>query len=98
MACGVLSDLDVDVVLERVLEAARALTGARYAALGILDRSRSELDRFITAGLDEETRRHIGALPRGRGVLGELIADRRPLRPMLALTPILMASRPSTCR
>lgn len=80
VACGVLSDLDVDVVLERVLEAARALTGARYAALGILDRSRSELDRFITAGLDEETRRHIGALPRGRGVLGESIADRRPLR------------------
>jgi signal transduction histidine kinase len=79
-ACGVLSDLDVEVVLDRVLEAARELTGARYAALGILDRSRSELERFITAGLDEVTREQIGALPRGRGVLGELIADPRPLR------------------
>jgi two-component system, NarL family, sensor histidine kinase DevS len=80
VACGVLSDLDVDVVLERVLEAARGLTGAEYAALGVLDRSQSELERFITAGLDEPTRRRIGALPRGRGVLGELIEDPRPLR------------------
>jgi signal transduction histidine kinase len=80
VACGVLSDLDVDVVLERVLDAARELTGAGYAALGILDRSRHELERFITAGVDESTRRQIGALPRGRGVLGEVIADPRPLR------------------
>jgi signal transduction histidine kinase len=80
VACGVLSDLDVDVVLERVLEAARELTGAEYAALGVLDRSQSEFERFITAGVDELTRRRIGAYPRGRGVLGELIADPRPLR------------------
>jgi len=80
VACGLLSDLDVEAVLERVLEAARGLTGARYAALGILDRSRGELERFITAGLDEVTHVQIGALPRGRGVLGELIADPRPLR------------------
>ena len=80
VACGLLSDLDVEAVLERVVEAARELTGARYAALGILDRSRGELERFITAGLDEVTRAQIGGLPRGRGVLGELIADPRPLR------------------
>ena len=73
--------MNVDVTLERVLEAARQLTGARYAALGVLDRSRHELARFTTAGLDESTtRRRIGSLPRGRGVLGELIADPRPLR------------------
>ena len=80
LACGVLSDENVDVVLERVLEAARQLTGARYAALGVLDRSRHELERFTTAGLDDSTRQQIGALPRGRGVLGELIIDPRPLR------------------
>jgi two-component system, NarL family, sensor histidine kinase DevS len=80
VACGVLSDLNVDVVLERVLEAARQLTGAKYAALGVLDRSRRELERFKTAGLDDSTRQQIGALPRGRGVLGEVIADPRPLR------------------
>ena len=80
VACGVLSDLEVDAVLERVVEAARELTGAEYAALGVLDRTRSELERFITAGVDELTRQRIGAPPRGRGVLGELIADPRPLR------------------
>jgi two-component system, NarL family, sensor histidine kinase DevS len=80
LACWVLSDLDVEAVLERVLEAARRLTGARYAALGILDRSRCELERFITAGLDDVRRGEIGGLPRGRGVLGELIADPSPLR------------------
>jgi len=80
VACGLLSDLDVDVVLERVLEAARELTGARYAALGVLDRSRRQLDRFVTAGVDEQTRAEIGALPGGKGVLGELIADPLPLR------------------
>ncbi len=60
LACG--SALDVDVVLERVLEAACELTGARYAALGILDRSRSKLERVITAGLDEPTHRQIDAV------------------------------------
>jgi len=80
VARGVLAALDLDVVLERVVEAARDLTGARYAALGVLDRSRRELERFITVGIDDATRRSIGALPRGRGLLGELISDPRPLR------------------
>lgn len=80
VALGVLQDLDLDSVLERVLAAARELTGARYAALGVLDDSRSELARFITVGVDDATRRQIGELPRGRGVLGELIEDPQPLR------------------
>jgi GAF domain-containing protein len=76
-----MAELDAEVVLERVLEEARAITGARYAALGVLDEERSELERFITAGLDHEgLRRAIGDLPRGRGVLGVLIEDPRPLR------------------
>lgn len=72
--------LDLEGVLEMVLDAARELTGARYAALGILDESRHELDRFLTLGIDEETRAAIGDLPRGRGVLGELIRHPEPLR------------------
>jgi signal transduction histidine kinase len=80
VALSVLSDLDLDAVLERVVESARALLGARYAALGVLDPARRELERFITAGIDEAARRRIGSLPRGRGVLGELIANPRPLR------------------
>ena len=75
-----MSEFDLEAVLERVLEAARDLTGARYAALGVLDESREELERFITVGIDDETQRAIGGLPRGRGVLGVLISEPRPLR------------------
>ena len=77
---NLLSEFDLEVVLKSVAEAARELTGARYAALGVLDRERRELERFINVGIDEETRREIGNLPRGRGVLGELIREPAPLR------------------
>ncbi len=80
LARGVLAELDLEVVLNRVLESARELTGARYAALGVLNASRTELERFLTIGIDEPEREDIGALPRGRGVLGELIAQPRALR------------------
>ena len=74
------AELDVEAVLRHVLETARELTGARYAALGILDERKEELERFVFVGIDEETRRLIGPLPRGRGVLGELIRNPEPLR------------------
>jgi signal transduction histidine kinase len=74
------SELDLDAVLAQVLEAARELTGARYAALGVLDESRTRLQRFIHVGIDGATRRRIGPLPRGYGILGELISEPRPLR------------------
>ncbi|MBS1886404.1 MAG: GAF domain-containing sensor histidine kinase [Actinobacteria bacterium] len=77
---SLLSELDLEVVLRSVVEAARDLTGARYAALGVLDEERRELERFIYLGIDDEMRREIGPLPRGRGVLGELIRDPHPLR------------------
>src|SRR5438874_3434776 len=77
---SLVSELDLETVLNRVLEVARELTGARYAALGILDERREELERFLTLGVDRETHAAIGDLPRGRGVLGELIRVPRPLR------------------
>jgi signal transduction histidine kinase len=80
VARSVLEQLDLEVVLARVLAAARELTGARYAALGVLDDSRHQLARFLTLGIDEQTRNTIGPLPTGRGVLGELIRMPRPLR------------------
>jgi signal transduction histidine kinase len=80
VARGVLEQLDVEQVLERVLDAACELTGARYAALGVLDESRTRLARFLTRGIEEEQRRVIGAPPTGRGVLGELIRSPRALR------------------
>ncbi|HVQ59497.1 MAG TPA: GAF domain-containing sensor histidine kinase [Solirubrobacterales bacterium] len=75
-----LADLDLESVLRSVVEAARELTGAEYAALGVLDRDHKELERFIYLGIDDETKRSIGNLPRGLGVLGELIREPSPLR------------------
>jgi signal transduction histidine kinase len=80
VARGVLSELELDVVLDRVLQSAQELTEARYAALGVLNEQRTELVRFLTRGFDEETHGAIGSLPRGRGVLGALIEDPAPLR------------------
>lgn len=77
---ALLSELDTEAVLQRILEEARTITGARYVALGVLDEQRRELERFETAGIDAEVHRAIGELPRGRGVLGVLIDDPRPLR------------------
>lgn len=75
-----LTELDLDVVLDRVLDAAQELTEARYAALGVLGEDARELIRFITRGIDKDTHTAIGALPRGRGVLGVLIEEPVPLR------------------
>ncbi len=80
VARGVLSELDLDVVLDKVLQSAQELTEARYAALGVLNESRTELVRFLTRGMDETAHATIGSLPRGRGVLGALIEDPAPLR------------------
>jgi signal transduction histidine kinase len=74
------TELDQRIVLDRVLDAAREITGARYAALGILNERHSGLEQFLTSGIDESTRRAIGDLPRGRGVLGTLIEYPQPLR------------------
>jgi signal transduction histidine kinase len=71
---------DPATVLDRILAEARSLTGARYAALGVMNEDRTGLERFITSGIDEDGRRAIGELPRGRGVLGVLIRDPWPLR------------------
>ena len=77
---ALVTELDPEAVLDRILEEAREITGARYAALGVMNEDRSELERFLTAGVDAATHRAIGELPHGRGVLGVLIEDPRPLR------------------
>jgi signal transduction histidine kinase len=77
---SLVAELDLPTVLDRVLEVARELTDARYAALGILDEDKQQLEQFLTVGIDESQRSRIGALPRGHGVLGLLIDDPKPLR------------------
>src|SRR5436190_2826192 len=74
------SELDLEMVLQRLLEVAAELTSAQYVALGILDPSKTNLERFVTRGIDAEQHREIGDLPRGRGVLGLLITSPEPLR------------------
>jgi signal transduction histidine kinase len=77
---AVTSELTLDAVLQRLVEVAAELTGARYVALGVIDRSGSQLERFVTHGIDAETHAAIGTLPRGRGILGVLIREATPLR------------------
>jgi len=73
------SDLELDLVLRRIVEAAVTLVDAEYGALGVLG-EQGRLAQFLTVGVDDSTRGQIGALPRGHGVLGMLVRDPRPLR------------------
>jgi signal transduction histidine kinase len=74
------SELSLDALLQKLVETAADLTGARYAALGVIDRASGSLERFVTTGVDDETKREIGHVPRGRGILGALVRDATPLR------------------
>jgi len=74
------SELSLDGVLERIVEAAARMTDAEYAALGVIDRSGNGLERFVTYGIAPEVQSEIGDPPHGRGILGVLIKDARPLR------------------
>lgn len=76
----VASDLDLAATLERIVDAAVSLSGATYGALGVLNSARTGLAEFVTVGLTAEQRERIGDLPTGRGLLGRLISDPRPLR------------------
>jgi signal transduction histidine kinase len=74
------SDLELGLLLRHIVESGRDLVGARYAALGVLDPSRTSLQEFLTIGMDEAERTLIGELPKGHGILGLLIRDPQPLR------------------
>jgi signal transduction histidine kinase len=77
---GISTDLDLRSTLQRIVEAACALAGARYGALGVLNADRSGLSDFITHGIDPAAHAKIGDLPTGRGVLGLLITHPKPVR------------------
>ncbi|HEY1155511.1 MAG TPA: GAF domain-containing sensor histidine kinase [Arthrobacter sp.] len=72
-------DLSLEAVLDRLVQSACELVGARYGALGVIGDDQ-QLSHFITVGIDEEGARVIGDLPTGHGVLGELIREPKPLR------------------
>src|SRR4051794_19807433 len=77
---SLVAHLDVERVLDDLLEIAAEVTGAQYAAIGVLDGQRRRLERFLTRGIDADGHRAIGDLPRGRGVLGVLIEEPHALR------------------
>ncbi len=72
-------DLTLPVVLRRIVEAARDLVGARYAALGVISPT-GGLAEFVHSGMPEDAVTRIGHLPEGKGLLGALIEDPRPIR------------------
>jgi signal transduction histidine kinase len=71
--------LSLEAVLQRIANMACKVVGARYGALGVLD-GKGGLSQFITAGVDEKTKRAIGPLPVGKGILGVLVREAKPLR------------------
>ncbi len=72
-------DLTLPAVLRRIVEAARDLVGARYAALGVISPT-GGLAEFVHSGMPEDAVARIGHLPEGKGLLGALIEDPRPIR------------------
>ena len=74
------SELSLPALLQRIIEIAVDLAGARYGALGVLASDGVHLSDFITAGLTQADRDAIGHLPTGKGVLGVLITAPEPMR------------------
>lgn len=72
-------DLSLDVVLQRIVDLARAQAGARYAALGLLDEE-GQIARFIPVGMTAEQIQHLGDAPVGKGMLGALMVERKTIR------------------
>jgi signal transduction histidine kinase len=74
------SELSLDTLLQRLADTAAKITDARYAALGVIDKGGTGLERFVVSGMSPEEQAAVGDPPRGLGILGHLIQDPRPLR------------------
>ena len=79
---AIAADLDLDVTLQRIIDAATEIARARYGALGVLDEmsNGSTLREFVTHGVSPRERELIGDPPTGHGILGVLIDDPEPVR------------------
>ena len=76
---SIVQELSLDAVLRRLVATARDVSGARYAALGVIGGD-GMLEQFLHVGMEDDTVQAIGELPKGRGVLGVLINDPKPIR------------------
>jgi len=77
---SLMAELRLEAVLQRVADFAAEVIGARYVAVGLLAPDRRTLDSFIVSGLSDAERAAIGHLPVGRGILGLLIKQGKPIR------------------
>lgn len=77
---SIVGNLALPVLLRRTVQAACELAKARYGALGVIDPAGGGLEQFVHVGVDDDTVTRIGHLPSGRGLLGALIDDPRPIR------------------
>ncbi|HZX60935.1 MAG TPA: ATP-binding protein [Candidatus Methylomirabilis sp.] len=73
-------ELSLESVLRKIAELACKVVGAKYGAVGVLNEVGEGLSQFITVGIEEETTARIGPLPVGKGVLGVLVREAKPLR------------------
>lgn len=76
---ALVSELDIDALLQKIANLAREVIGASYGAVGVVGEP-VELVQFVQSGIDESTVRLIGHLPTGEGVLGAVIEQHKPLR------------------
>lgn len=79
-ALAVTAELSLDSTLRRLVDAAKELGDSRYAALGVIHPSGRGLDRFLFSGVSEAVAAQIGRTPRGLGLLGAVLQERRPVR------------------
>jgi signal transduction histidine kinase len=77
---AIFSERSLDRVLQQVVDSARDVVGARYAALGVVAPDGRSLTQFVTSGLSRAEQDRIGALPTGRGLLGFVIRESKPIR------------------
>jgi signal transduction histidine kinase len=76
---SIVQELSLPAVLRRLVATAKDVSGAKYAALGVIGGD-GTLDQFLHVGMEDDTVQAIGELPKGRGVLGALIDDPKPIR------------------
>jgi signal transduction histidine kinase len=73
-------ELSLESVLRKIAELACKVIGAKYGAVGVLNEDGEGLSQFITVGIDEEAKARIGPLPVGKGILGVLVREAKPVR------------------
>jgi signal transduction histidine kinase len=95
-ALALTTELDLAVVLQKVVDLSRELVDAKYGALGVLDEKGTYIQQFITSGITPEERARLGGPPQGHGVLGVLITEGKPIRiPEIASHPLSVGFPPN---